>query len=152
MEENPKSKDLKDIESHLIEICKFSGVTETNDFRTAFERHFQYIRNGILSIDDFSYEGLIKNINENGTISKISLFFNIMIFHILQLTITNPHKNAINILLNKLGILITYVYIVYISYDITAFLFTILNIFSINHKCRQILLLKEVFQIVEIQD
>ena len=96
VKENTKAKDLNDLESHLIALCKFSKITESNDFRTVFERHFQYIRNGILSIDDFSYEGLIKNINEEGTISRITLFFNSMVLNTLELTITIPHRNAIN--------------------------------------------------------
>ena len=48
-----------DIKEKLISMCENTKLTESNDPRTLFERHFQRIKNGIVTINDFSYEGLI---------------------------------------------------------------------------------------------
>ena len=49
----------KNITENLIQLCEKSRITESNDFRSVFERHFQNIKNGILSVEDYSYNGLL---------------------------------------------------------------------------------------------
>ena len=71
IEENDKEKKLSNITSNLIKLCKFSRITESNDFRTVFERYFQYIRNGMLSMNDFSYKGVIDHIFKYPTFIKV---------------------------------------------------------------------------------
>lgn len=62
-----------DLKEHLIEACQFSKIDSSKDIKTLFERHFQYIKSGIISLKDFSYEGLNKNINDD-IIGKVSFF------------------------------------------------------------------------------
>jgi hypothetical protein len=149
---NPKSKITGDIPSNLINLCIFSRVSESNDYRTIFEKHFQYIRNGILSIDDYSYEGLIKHIKDGDILSRISVFFNVMIMHILEVTNTLPHREAIKNTLSYLSQLILLSEIIFICCDIISIIFSLFFYKSINNKCSQILLLKQIFKIVEIQE
>ena len=150
--ENPKAKNLNNIEKNLIDICEDSKISQTNDFRTVYERHFQYIKNGILSISDYTYDGLIEHIIGKGTIAKISLFFNVIIIHILEVANTTPHRNGINNLLRRFGKVILFsecfcVFIIFIIIIFTTFFFS-----GINNKCNQIILLKQIFKIVEIQE
>ena len=152
VKENPKSKYLNNLEQNLIEICESSQVSDSNNFRTVYERHFQYIKNGILSINDYTYEGLIKHIIGKGTIAKMSVFFSVMIIHTLEVTNTTPHRIGINNLLQKFRQIVIFSEIFYMLFVffiiiITAFFFT-----GINNKCNQIILLKQIFKIVEIQE
>ena len=150
--ENPKSKNTGDIPSNLIKLCIYSRVSESNDYRTIYERHFQYIRNGILSIDDYSYDGLIKHIKDEDFLSRLAVFFNVMIMHILELTNTLPHREAIKNILSYLSDLILLSEIIFICCDIISIIFSLFFYKSINNKCSQIVLLKQIFKIVEIQE
>jgi len=150
--ENPISKETGDIPSNLINLCIFSRVSESNDYRTIFERHYQYIRNGILAINDFSYEGLINQIKEGGNLARITVFFNAIILHILEIVNTLPHREGIANILSYLSTLILYSEIIFICCDIISIIFSLFFYKSINNKCSQILLLKQIFKIVEIQE
>ena len=57
-----EEKNVTIMENILIETCEVTKIEEIKNFRTLFERHFQYIRNGMLSIDNFSYESIINHI------------------------------------------------------------------------------------------
>ena len=149
---NPKAKDLNNLEQNLIEICENSKISESNDFRTVYERHFQYIKNGILSISDYTYDGLIEHIIGKGTIAKISLFFNVIILHILELTNTTPHRNGINNLLRRFGHVTIFSECTFILFIFIIIIFTTFFFSGINNKCNQIILLKQIFKIVEIQE
>jgi len=152
IKENPKSKDLKNIEQNLIEICEYSKLTESNDFRIVYERHFQYIKNGILSISNYTYDGLIEHLIGKGSIAKMTLFFNAIIIHTLEVTNTIPHRNGINNLIKRFS------HVMYFSESYNIFFLLIIIIFTtfffsgINKKCNQIISLKQVFKIVEIQE
>ena len=152
LSENPLSKNTGDIPSNLINLCIYSRVSESNDYRTIFERHYQYIRNGILMLDDYSYEGLINHIKDVGVISRISVFFNVMIMHILEVTNTLPHREGIANILFYLSTLILYSEIIFLCCDLISIIFSLFFYKSINNKCSQILLLKQIFKIVEIQE
>ena len=149
---NPKAKDLNNLEQNLIEICENSKISESNDFRTVYERHFQYIKNGILSISDYTYDGLIEHIIGKGTIAKISLFFNVIILHILEIANTTPHRNGINNLLRRFGNVTIFSECIFILFIFIIIIFTTFFFSGINNKCNQIILLKQIFKIVEIQE
>ena len=133
----------KNITQNLIQFCEKSRITESNDFRSVFERHFQNIKNGVLSIDDFSYSGLLKIIMEQGILSKSSIFFNVIVIYILEITNSEPCKNSIKKLLKGLKN----------STQITEVIFLLFEVLSIiDNLCNQIFILKNVFKIFEIQD
>ena len=62
MEEIFKLFPNNNIKEKLINICESNGITDSHDIKTIFERHFQSIKNGMLSLTDFSYKGLNKHI------------------------------------------------------------------------------------------
>jgi len=153
IEKKDKEKKLNNITGNLIKLCEFLKITESNDFRTVFERHFQYIRNGILSMNDFSYKGIIDHIKNDGTLSKISLFFNIIIIYIVEIINRVPFRNSINKLLNRLGILIIISEIAFLLFDLIVILLVILLYFrGINNLCGKIFGLRKIFQIFELQE
>ena len=140
------------ITEQLISICNNSRITESNDPRTVFERHFQNIKNGLVHIDDFTLEGLIQHLKK-GTLGKISLFFNIILIYLLELLHSRPHKYAIIRLLNLLKKYIEMTEITFIVIDIIFIIIIIFFFISrIKKYCDQILLLKNVFKIYEIQE
>ncbi|MBQ1781046.1 MAG: hypothetical protein II001_06395, partial [Bacteroidales bacterium] len=116
------SSSLKNIIENLIEICEFTKITETNDFRTVFERHFQYIRNGMSALSDLSYEGIITHLINDKYISRVSMFFDIIVINILQLTNSQPHKEAFNRIIKKLKSIVLISEIIYLGSDIMAIL------------------------------
>ena len=90
-----------DIKEKLINMCENTKLTESNDPRTLFERHFQKIKNGIVTINDFSYDGLIAHIKE-GNLGRVALFFNNVIIYILEIIFAKPHKLSVIKLLTLL--------------------------------------------------
>jgi len=143
----------KNITGNLIQFCEKSRITESNDFRSVFERHFQNIKNGVLSIDDFSYNGLLKIIMEQGILSKSSVFFNIIVIYILEITNSEPCKNSIKKLLSRLKKSIHITEVIFLLFDVLSIIFVFfLYIKGIDNLCNQIFILKNVFKIFEIQD
>ena len=152
LENNSEIKKINDIREILIKICNKTRVDESNDIISAFEYHFQFIRNGILYLNDFTYEILINHIN-SGKLGKITVFFDFIIIYVLNLINLQPHQNAINNLMYHLernniisgaifmGLDILYIFIIFIFY-----------ISNIKNFCNRIILLKKVFKIFENQD
>ena len=140
------------IKEKLIKVCNNSKVADSNDPRAVFERHFQYIKNGLISIDDYSYSGLMEHL-KRGNLGNISLFFNIVIIYLLETLFFHPHKNAVNRMLNLLNRYVLITEIVFIFIDV-IFIIIILFFFlsKIKNYCNQILLLKNTFKIFEIQE
>ena len=153
VENNTKAIELKNITFNLISLCEYIKITESKDYRTVFERHFQYIRNGILSINDFSYNGLIDHINTNGMLSKITLFFDLIVSIIIEVTNIKPHKEAIHSIINRLKNLNIDSEIIFLLYDLIAILFvTLFYIPGVNKLCNQIFILRKTFKITEMQE
>ena len=149
---NSETQNLNDLKTKLIKVCEKSRLTESNDVVTVFERHFQYIKNGIISLDDFSEKGLIKQIN-TGFLGRISVFFNCIIIYVLDSYINQPHKIYIDNLLNLLKANIKITVILYIILDILLiFIVLFFYISNIKNYCNQFFLLKKIFKIFEIQE
>ena len=153
IENNSKANDLPNIKENLIKFCKYSRVTESNNFINVFERHFQNIRNGILGITDFSIEGLIDHIKIHGPIPRISVIFNCIIIYVLEITIATPCENSINKLISSLKNYVLITEIIFIIFNIIAALFIIfLFIKRIDNLCHQIFGLRKIFKIFELQE
>ena len=153
IEENDKEKKLNNIIGSLTKLCKFSKITESNDFRTVFERYFQNLRNGMLSMNDFSYQGIIDHIINDGTLSKYSIIFNCIIIYIIELTINMPSRNSISKLLNILQNQIIISELSFLLLDLIAILFVLfLYRRGINNLCNKFFNLRKVFQIFELQE
>ena len=62
-----------DLKQRLVDICNLSNINNFKNLKTIIERHFQFIKNGMLSLTDFSYDGLNKNLDTT-IIGRISFF------------------------------------------------------------------------------
>ena len=148
IDNNTQAHNISNIKNHYIQICETSKIIESKDFRTILERHFQYIRNGMQSIKDFTYIGLNNHIMKDGIISRVSLFFDYVIIFIVEIAYAIPYKDAIDRIDIKLIILIKVTQILFfIYYIIEILLLVLLYIPGINSLCNQIYLLKKVFKL-----
>ena len=152
LKDNSEIKNLNLSKDILIKICQKTRIDESNDIISAFEYHFQYIKNGILSIKDFSYKGLINQIY-TGTLGKITVFFNCVLIYVLEITNNQPHQISIDKINNLLdrNILITEAIFIVLDFIIIVAIF-FLFISNIKNYCNQIILLKKIFKIYEIQE
>ena len=153
IQENDKEKKLNNIIGSLTKLCKFSKITESNDFITVFQRYFQNLRNGMLSMNDFSNEGIINHIMKDGTLSKYVIIFNSIIIYVIELAINMPTRNSISKLLNILQNLIIISELSFLLLDLIVILFALfLYIKGINNLCYKFFDLRKIFQIFELQE
>ena len=152
MEETQSAELITEIKDKLIELCIFSRIEESGDSKGVFERHFQYIINEIISIKNTTYNGLIQHIKK-GNMGKIIFFYSNVIIFLSEIIFHKPNKKTIN---NVLALLSKNIKISEIIFLIALVAFVIIILFlliaRIKKFCEQILLLKNVFKIVEIQD
>ena len=152
IKKNTDAKYLTNLKDKLVNICEIHRITETNDIITALQKHYQNIKNGILSIKDFSYNGLIKHVY-NGTLGKNTIFFNCILIYIIEITNNKPHKKGVDKLLGFLWRNIIMTEVVYIClYFLLIFLSFFFFILNIKNLCNQLFLLRKIFKINEIQD
>ena len=136
-----------DIKQKLINICIISHITESKDIKTIFERHFQFIKNGMLTLNDFSYEGLNKNLNTT-YIGRITFFFLTVTIYIIEIIAIRPYNDSIKNLNDKLNQnfllmeIFFFIFAIYLILIITFFYFN-----KINKFCKQIFLLRKTFNI-----
>jgi len=150
---NSKSAELNDIKGNLIKLCENTGITDSNDYTTVYEMHFQYIRNGMVSLTDFTYPGLLDHFNSGGTIARMSLLFNCILIYLVELANENPSRNGMNNLFNLLKLSTRLTELFYLFFDIILINIVIfVYIKNIKRYCKQIFLLMEVFKIFEIHE
>ena len=140
------------LEHDLIEICNFSRVAEFNDMNALFQSHYQNIKNAILSINDHSHEGLINHLNE-GKLGKIQIHFNCILIYILNLISNKMHKTEISFLILRLKTNLSVTLIAsLLSYLILILIVRLAYIRKLKQFCNQIILLKKIFKIYDIQE
>ena len=137
------------LKERLADLCVVSNFNEFKNLKTIFEQHFQFIKNGMISLTDFSYKGINKNI-ENTLVGRITFFFFSITIFIIEVSIGIPHKESINKLMNCLWNRILTTEIIFLVFGV-AFIIIILffYIYNINKFCNQIFLLKKTFNILE---
>jgi hypothetical protein len=141
-----------DLKQKLVEICIISHITESKNLKTIFERHFQFIKNGMLSLTDFSFEGLNKNL-EQTTIGRIAFFFFTTTIYIIEVTTSKPHKDSITKLISLLGERLLITEIVFVIFGIGLIVIILFfYIYNINKYCKQIFLLRKIFNIFEMHE
>ena len=150
---NPKSAELNDIKGNLIKLCENNGIADFKDYITVFEMHFQYIRNGMVSLTDFTYPGLIDHFNSGGTISRMSLLFNCIVIYLIEIANEIPSRNGMNNLLHLLELSTRFTELFFLFFDIILInivLFVYIN--NIKRYCKQIFLLMEIFKIFKVNE
>ena len=152
LRQNAEIKKIPDLKEKLINICKRSRLTETNDIITALQKHYQRIKNGILSLVDFSYKGLINHLI-NGALGQTTIFFNCILVYVLEVTNNKPHKDGIDNLLSLLNNYIIITESLFVGLDFFLILLSVFYfILKIKNYCSQFFLLKKIFKIFEIQE
>jgi hypothetical protein len=144
--------ELSSIKKKLIKMCENSGITELKDPKVELERHFQYLKNDLISLVDFSYNGIIKHI-QTGNLGKISLLFNNIMLYLLEMYITKVDKEAIYAISNIMKRNILIMDLLFISINI-IFVILIIKFFisKIEKFSNQIILIINVFRTIEIQE
>ena len=140
------------LKQKLVDICIISHITESKDIKTIFERHFQFMKNGMLSLTDFSFEGLNRNLNTT-IIGRIAFFFFTTTIYIIEVTTSKPHKDSITKLMSLLSQRILITEISFIIFGIALiFIIMLFYIYNINNFCKQIFLLRKTFNIFEMHE
>ena len=141
-----------DLKQKLVDICVISHITESKNLKTIFERHFQFMKNGMLSLTDFSYEGLNKNLDST-IIGRIAFFFFTTTIYIIDITTSIPHKNSVHKIMELLGNRILITEIIFLIFGVALILIILFfYIYNINKFCKQIFLLKKTFNIFEMHE
>lgn len=140
------------LKQQLVECCQFSNLDSTKDIKTIYERHFQYIKSGIISLKDFSYEGINQNINDD-IIGKVSFFFLSTTIYIIEVTISKPHIESIKKLNYIMSKRFLSMEIIFVIFGVALVLIIIFFFFhNINELYKQIFLLKKTFNIYKSYD
>jgi hypothetical protein len=140
------------LKKKLTDICEVSHITESKNAKTIYERHFQYIKNGMLSLNDFTFEGLNKNI-DTGLMGSILIFFVTTTIYVIEVTTNTPHKESIRKIMYLLSFNIIITEIMFLVFGVALILLIIFfYIYNINKFCNQIFLLKKTFNIFEMQE
>ena len=140
------------LKQKLVDICIISHITESKDIKTIFERHFQFMKNGMLSLTDFSFEGLNKNLDST-IIGRIAFFFFSTTIYIIEVTTSKPHKDSIEKLMSLLNQRILITEISFIIFGVALiFIIMFYYIYNINNFCKQIFLLRKTFNIFEMHE
>ena len=138
---------------NLIKVCKNERFFESNKIISIFEYHFQNIKNAILSLKDFSFRGLASHITSEIYAGKIYIFFNCILIYVLDFVFNKPNNISINIFYSSLK---KYLIITEVIFIVLDFLIISIILFSyianIKNYCNQIVLLKTVFKIKEINE
>jgi len=149
---NSESKKIDNLKHKLIKLCENSRFFESNDIITALQKHYQTIKNGIISISDFSYNGLIEHI-KTGNIGRATIFFNCILIYVIEVINNKPHKTGIDNILNLLNRNIIITGIILLTMNLSSFILSLFfYISNIKNYCNQFFLLKNIFKIFENQD
>ena len=152
LKRNSESQKIDNLKHKLIKLCQNSRFFESNDIITALQKHYQTVKNGVISISDFSYNGLIEHI-KTGNIGRATIFFNCILIYVIEVINNQPHKNGIDNLLNLLNrnLLITGILLLVMS--LSSFILSLFfYISNIKNYCNQFFLLKNIFKIFDNQD
>ena len=150
IENDNKAINLINITSNLIQLCEYTKVSKYKDYRNLYELYFQYTKNGMLSFNDFSYEGIINYIKYNPSISTVSLYFNIFMIFMISVINTKPHEEAIYKLIYNLKLLIISSEVLFLLFYLGIILFSLFfYIPGLNGLSEQIFMLKNIFKILE---
>ena len=152
LKRNSESQKIDNLKHKLIKLCENSRFFESNDIITALQKHYQTVKNGVISISDFSYSGLIEHI-KTGNVGRATIFFNCILIYVIEVINNQPHKKGIDNLLNLLNRNIIITGIIIVVMNLTSFFLSLfLYISNIKNYCNQFFLLKNIFKIFENQD
>ena len=149
---NPEIKKIENLGDKMFKICDDTGWDFNHDIANAFAYHHQDVKNSIVLINDFSYEGLMAHLKE-GFYGQIKLKMNLILNFITDIINVKLHKVEYDNLLEVLAqYLIITIIIIIILYIIVIAIVILIYISRLKRLCDQIILLKQVFQICEVHE
>ena len=146
MEKNYGIYGLKNI---FIQSCIEYELIIDHDALPAFQSLYQKIINSIVSLNDFSYEGLIdKLFSRDFKITTAIFLYNVQYITNIygKLSYTNARMNLFAFLDENIYLSL----ILYCVSEVTMFLiFLLIYVRNMNNKCRNMWKLKKIFQITD---
>lgn len=119
-------------------------IFESNDIITALQKHYQTVKNGVISLSDFSYNGLIEHI-KTGNIGKATAFFNCILIYVIEVINNQPHKKGIDNLLNLLNRNIIITEIILLVLNLSSFILSLFLYFKYQKLLQSILFTEKYF-------
>ena len=152
LELNPEIKKIENLKEKIFIICNNTGWDFNHDIANAFAYHHQEVRNAIMPIIDFSYEGLINNLKQ-GLFGQINLYLNLILNFITDIINVKLHKVEYDNLLGVLAQYLATTIVVIVILDIIIISIVIsFYIARLKKLCDQFILLKQVFQLCEVHE
>ena len=149
---NSEIKKIGNIKQKILNACISSEIDSTNDMTESFQFHYRTIRNALITINDFSYEGLFNHLN-GCLFGKIYLHFYLVLIYVMDIINVKFHKIEYDNLLELLEHYLTFSIVIMIILDIILiFIILFFYISRLKKFCEQIILLKKVFKICEIHE
>ena len=149
---NPEIKKIGNAGEKMFSLCKSSGIDTFNDISVAYENYYQKVMHSILSIHDFSYNGLLNHLKER-FFGEIYLYFCLILMYITDIINVKLHKEEYD---NLLGVLSKYltinIFVVILFYIILLSIVIFFYISKLKKFYAQIILTKQVFQICELHE
>ena len=151
LNETASASKLSNIKQKLINMCENFGINELKEPKNEFERHFQNLKNEIISFEGFSYDLIINHL-KTGNLGKITLLFNNVMIYLMEIY-TKIDKTTINGICDIMKKYILMMEISFISLNILFFVTIRYYLMSkINIFLKQLILIIHVFRIIEIQE
>ena len=149
---NPEIQKIGNAGEKMYTLCKRSGIDTYNDISVVYESHYQKVIYSIISIVDFSYDGLLNHLKE-GLFGEIYLNFCLILMYITDIINVKLHKEEYDNLLGVLSQCLTInILVVILFYIILMVIVIFFYIRKLKKFCAQIILLKQVFQICEVHE
>lgn len=148
----PEIQKIGNTADKMLHVCENSRIDYYNDLTYVYETIYQTVRHAVISINDFSYEGLINHLKK-GFLGKIYMNFNLVLMYITDIINVKLHKveydNLLGFLTNNLIITLALELLLYIALmSIVIFVY----ISRLKRFCDQIITLKQVFKICEVHE
>ena len=145
-------KDINIQKQGFINQCENEKVFVLNSGTTILQGYYQKCFNEMLSFTDRSYAGLIDKLFNYHLPNLTSIFLNVtryILYIIGKLAYSESFEKIINILGNAIILAL----ILYISAEILLFtFFFFVYIWNINIECRNMFILKRVFDVTNLND
>jgi hypothetical protein len=144
--------DINIQKQRFIQQCENPKTFVVDSVTTSFQGFYQKCFDEMITFNDRSYEGLIDKLFNHQLPNLTSTFLNVTRY-ILYIIGKIAYSEAFEKILKILGNTIITSLIIYISVEILLFIFFFfVYIWNINIECKNIYILKKVFEVTNLND
>ena len=144
--------DISIQKQRFIQQCENTKTFVVDSVTTSFQGFYQKCFDEMITFNDRSYEGLIDKLFNHQLPNLTSTFLNVTRY-ILYIIGKIAYSEAFEKILKILGNIIITSLIIYISVEILLFIFFFfVYIWNINIECKNIYILKKVFEVTNLND